>query len=317
MKKLNKIFCSAAIVCGVFSTMTMSVSAAGNEVRVPEVTTTVVTRDKTSLTEEVTSDIIPSVTEETTYLTSEETTEPTVFETEETEESSETEDGVILPNGNATLGEDVNNGVLTASSSRTATQSILIIDKNARGEDNVYFLNMVDKYDLMAFADDIPENVQAAMDEANGKVEVPTDENGEPVEDTTKTEQMGAEFLRLYPAANILAATKKDFEPKNRKELFAKIATGEWDAVIVVHSQFDRMGLSKDRLQKYMREEMESLRYELDAAIDADGKESFTVKEIERIIARHGKKLSDEQDRMVKDEYIDFEEMGFDKLFVD
>lgn len=77
------------------------------------------------------------------------------------------------------------------------------------------------------------------------------------------------------------------------------------------------MGLSKDRLQKYMREEIESFRYELDAAIDADGKESFTVKEIERIIAQHGKKLSDEQDRTVKDKHIDFEEMGFDKLFVD
>ncbi len=76
MKKLNKIFCSAVIVCGVFSTMTMSVSAAGNEVRVPEVTTTVVTREETSLTEEVPSDIIPSVTEETIHPISEETSEP-------------------------------------------------------------------------------------------------------------------------------------------------------------------------------------------------------------------------------------------------
>ncbi len=203
MKKLNKIFCSAAIVCGVFSTMTMSVSAAGNEVRVPEVTTTVVAREETSLTEEVPSDIIPSVTEETTYPTS----EPTVSEAEETEESTETENGVILPDGNATLGEDVNNGVVDrqfiAVQTKNGNTFYLIIDKNAEGEENVYFLNMVDEYDLMAFADDIPENVQAAMDEANGEVEVPTDENGnpieeqptdengEPVEDTTKTEQSG------------------------------------------------------------------------------------------------------------------------------
>ena len=85
------------------------------------------------------------------------------------------------------------------------------------------------------------------------------------------TEQMGRDFKKLYPAANILVATKKDFEPKNRKELFAKIATGEWDAVIVGHSQFDRMGLSPEREKMYLG----------------------------------------------KDDFIDFEKLGFDKLFID
>ena len=85
------------------------------------------------------------------------------------------------------------------------------------------------------------------------------------------TEQMGRDFKKLYPAANILVTAKKDFQTKNRKELFAKIATGEWDAVIVGHSQFDRMGLSPEREKMYLG----------------------------------------------KDDFIDFEKLGFDKLFID
>ena len=131
------------------------------------------------------------------------------------------------------------------------------------------------------------------------------------------TEQMGRDFKKLYPAANILVATKKDFEPKNRRELFAKIATGEWDAVIVGHSQFDRMGLSKERLEEYMQGEIDSLRGELEEARSTDGSKSFSVKEIEKMIARYEKRIKDEQGRVAKDDYIDFEEMGFDKLFVD
>lgn len=131
------------------------------------------------------------------------------------------------------------------------------------------------------------------------------------------TEQMGRDFKKLYPAANILVATKKDFEPKNRKELFAKIATGEWDAVIVGHSQFDRMGLSKERMEKYMQAEIDSLHSELEEARSTDGSKSFSVKEIERTIARYEKRIKDDQGKVAKDDYIDFEEMGFDKLFVD
>lgn len=131
------------------------------------------------------------------------------------------------------------------------------------------------------------------------------------------TEQMGRDFKKLYPAANILVAAKKDFEPKNRKELFAKIATGEWDAVIVGHSQFDRMGLSKDRMEKYMQAEIGDLREQLEEAKDKDGSKSFSVKEIEKTIARYEKKVKDSSEKVAKDDYIDFEEMGFDKIFVD
>ena len=131
------------------------------------------------------------------------------------------------------------------------------------------------------------------------------------------TEQMGRDFKKLYPAANILVASKKDFEPKNRRELFAKIATGEWDAVIVGHSQFDRMGLSKERMEKYMQAEIDSLRSKLEEARSTDGSKSFSVKEIERTIARYEKRIKDDQGKVAKDDYIDFEEMGFDKLFVD
>ena len=131
------------------------------------------------------------------------------------------------------------------------------------------------------------------------------------------TEQMGRDFKKLYPAANILVAAKKDFEPKNRREVFAKIATGEWDAVIVGHSQFDRMGLSMERMEKYMQAEIDSLRSELEEARSTDGSKSFSVKEIERTIARYEKRIKDDQGKVAKDDYIDFEEMGFDKLFVD
>ena len=131
------------------------------------------------------------------------------------------------------------------------------------------------------------------------------------------TEQMGRDFKKLYPAANILVASKKDFEPKNRRELFAKIATGEWDAVIVGHSQFDRMGLSKERMEEYMQAEIDSLRSELEEARSTDGSKSFSVKEIERTIARYEKRIKDDQGKVAKDDYIDFEEMGFDKLFID
>lgn len=131
------------------------------------------------------------------------------------------------------------------------------------------------------------------------------------------TEQMGRDFKKLYPAANILVAAKKDFEPKNRRELFAKIATGEWDAVIVGHSQFDRMGLSKERMEKYMQAEIDSLRSELEEARSTDGSKSFSIKEIEMTIARYEKRIKDDQGKVAKDDYIDFEEMGFDKLFVD
>ena len=132
------------------------------------------------------------------------------------------------------------------------------------------------------------------------------------------TEQMGNDFRKLYPNANILVATQKDFEKSNRLKLFGKIAANDWDAVIIGHSQFDRMGLSPEREKAYLTSEVEKLRFELEmAAAENDGKKSFTVKQIEKSIANYEDKLEKLNDAQVKDGFIDFEQLGFDKVFVD
>lgn len=130
------------------------------------------------------------------------------------------------------------------------------------------------------------------------------------------TEQMGNDFRRLYPNANILVATKKDFEKANRLKLFAKIAANDWDAVIVGHSQFDRMGLSPEREKMYLEAELTKLREEMESAA-AYGEKSFSVKKIENAIANYQDKLNKLNDAQVKDDFIDFEKLGFDKLFID
>lgn len=133
------------------------------------------------------------------------------------------------------------------------------------------------------------------------------------------TEQIGNDFRKLYPNANILVATKKDFEKDNRSTLLAKMATNDWDAVIVGHSQFDRMGLSPQRESEYLYEEIEKLRSELEK-INAENptkKKSFTVKNIEKSITSYTKRLNDLTEKQVKDDFIDFEQLGFDKIFVD
>ena len=130
------------------------------------------------------------------------------------------------------------------------------------------------------------------------------------------TEQMGNDFRRLYPNANILVATKKDFEKANRLKLFAKIAANDWDAVIVGHSQFDRMGLSPEREKMYLEAEITKLREEMESAA-AYGEKSFSVKKIENAIANYQDKLNKLNDAQVKDDFIDFEKLGFDKIFVD
>ena len=130
------------------------------------------------------------------------------------------------------------------------------------------------------------------------------------------TEQMGNDFRRLYPNANILVATKKDFEKANRLKLFAKIAANDWDAVIVGHSQFDRMGLSPKREKMYLEAELTKLREEMESAA-AYGEKSFSVKKIESAIASYQDKLNKLNDAQVKDDFIDFEKLGFDKIFVD
>lgn len=130
------------------------------------------------------------------------------------------------------------------------------------------------------------------------------------------TEQMGNDFRRLYPNSNILVATKKDFEKANRLKLFAKIAANDWDAVIVGHTQFDRMGLSPEREQEYIKAELEKLREELEYAAEY-GEKSFSVKKIENAIASYQDRLNKLNDAQVKDDFIDFEKLGFDKLFID
>ena len=130
------------------------------------------------------------------------------------------------------------------------------------------------------------------------------------------TEQMGNDFRKLYPNANVLVATKKDFEKANRLKLFAKIAANDWDAVIVGHTQFDRMGLSPEREKMYLEAELTKLREEMESAA-AYGEKSFSVKKIENAIANYQNKLNKLNDAQVKDDFIDFEKLGFDKLFID
>ena len=95
------------------------------------------------------------------------------------------------------------------------------------------------------------------------------------------TEQWASEFLRLYPAANILVATKKDFETKNRKKFCARIATGDYDAVIIGHSQFERIPMSLERQERLLREQIDEIIDGLEE-IKASGGERFTVKQLER-----------------------------------
>lgn len=130
------------------------------------------------------------------------------------------------------------------------------------------------------------------------------------------TEQMGNDFRKLYPNANVLVATKKDFEKANRLKLFAKIAANDWDAVIVGHTQFDRMGLSPEREKMYLEAELTKFREEMESAA-AYGEKSFSVKKIENAIANYQDKLNKLNDAQVKDDFIDFEKLGFDKLFID
>lgn len=130
------------------------------------------------------------------------------------------------------------------------------------------------------------------------------------------TEQMGNDFRKLYPNANVLVATKKDFEKANRLKLFAKMAANDWDAVIVGHTQFDRMGLSPEREKMYLEAELTKLREEMENVV-AYGEKSFSVKKIESAIASYQDKLNKLNDAQVKDDFIDFEKLGFGKLFID
>lgn len=130
------------------------------------------------------------------------------------------------------------------------------------------------------------------------------------------TEQMGAEFLRLYPAANILVATKKDFEAKNRKKLCSKIATGDYDAVIIGHSQLEKIPVSAERQERLMRKQID----EITDGIKELGKtrgDSFSIKQLEKTKKNLEAKLEKLVNSADKDDVVTFEELGIDKMFVD
>ena len=130
------------------------------------------------------------------------------------------------------------------------------------------------------------------------------------------TEQWASEFLRLYPSANILAATKKDFEPKNRKKFCARIATGDYDAVIIGHSQFERIPVSKERQERLIKEQIDELEQGLEELKNSHA-ERFTIKSVERTKRSLETRLKKLQDSDRKDDVVTFEQLGVDRLFVD
>ena len=129
------------------------------------------------------------------------------------------------------------------------------------------------------------------------------------------TEQWGSEFLSLYPGAKVLVATKKDFEPKNRKRFCARIATGDFDAVIIGHSQFEKIPLSTERQEAIIREQMDEVMDGITEA-KAEKQERFTIKQMERTKKNLEEKLQKLYDKK-KDDTVTFEELGIDRLFVD
>ena len=129
------------------------------------------------------------------------------------------------------------------------------------------------------------------------------------------TEQIGADFLKLYPNANILIATKRDFEKEHRKELMAKIATGNYDAIIIGHSQLEKIPLSQERQQRYIEEQIEEIVRNIEELKAMRG-ERFQIKQAEKTKANLEAKLQKLLDSP-KDDTVTFEELGIDKLIVD
>ena len=130
------------------------------------------------------------------------------------------------------------------------------------------------------------------------------------------TEQWASEFLRLYPSANILVATKKDFETRNRKKFCARIATGDYDAVIIGHSQFERIPVSKERQERLLQEQIWEIEDGI-AELKASRAERFTIKELERTKKNLETKLQKLHDAARKDDVVTFEQLGVDRLYVD
>jgi len=130
------------------------------------------------------------------------------------------------------------------------------------------------------------------------------------------TEQWSSDFLRLYPGANILAATKKDFEPANRKKFCSRIATGDYDAVIIGHSQFEKIPLSTERQIAIIERQIEEIEMAIEATKAAKG-ERYTIKQMEKTKKSLNTRLSRLNDASRKDNVVTFEQLGVDRLFVD
>ena len=130
------------------------------------------------------------------------------------------------------------------------------------------------------------------------------------------TEQWASEFLRLYPSANILVTTKKDFEKHNRKKFCARIATGDYDAIIIGHSQFEKIPISKERQERLLREQIWEITEGI-SEVEASGGERFTVKQLERTKKSLEARLEKLQAEGRKDDVVTFEQLGVDRLFVD
>ena len=131
------------------------------------------------------------------------------------------------------------------------------------------------------------------------------------------TEQWGADFLRLYPNANVLVATKKDFEPSNRKKFCSRIATGDYDAIIIGHSQFERIPLSPERQKSMIERQIQDITFAIAEARAEDDGKSFTVKQMEKTKKTLQAKLQKLNDQSRKDDVVTFEQLGVDRLFVD
>ena len=129
-------------------------------------------------------------------------------------------------------------------------------------------------------------------------------------------EQWGSDFLRLYPRANILVATKKDFEPANRKRFCSRIATGDYDAVIIGHSQFEKIPLSRERQIALLEDQIADITYSIEAAKEEAGQQ-YTVKQMEKTKKTLKAKLEKLNDQTRKDDVVTFEQLGVDRLFVD
>lgn len=130
------------------------------------------------------------------------------------------------------------------------------------------------------------------------------------------TEQWASDFLRLYPGANILAATKKDFEPANRKKFCSRIATGDYDAVIIGHSQFEKIPLSRERQENLIERQIDEIEMAIEQA-KAENGERYTIKQMEKTKKSLTARMERLHDSTRKDDVVTFEQLGVDRLFVD